>query len=70
MIVLIVTSVACIVIGLTASVNAVLITGSVLFGVGYICLIASIIESVGTKVPVEELGEYEGKAGFVIKEAK
>ena len=70
MIVLLVCAVAGIAVGLIASVNAVLIAGSVLFGVGYICLIAFIIESVGTKVPVEELGEFEGKEGYIIKEAK
>ena len=70
MIVLLVCAVAFIAIGLVASINAILIIGSVLFGVGYISLIAFIIESVGTKVPVEELGEFEGKAGFIIKEPK
>lgn len=69
-VVLLVLAVVCIVIGLTAAINAVLIIGSVLFGVGYIALIAFIIESVGTKVPVDELGEFVGKEGFVIKEAK
>ena len=70
MIVLIVLAVAGIAIGLAASINAVLILGSVLFGVGYIALIAFIVEAVGTKVPVEELGEFEGKEGYVIKEVK
>ena len=70
MVVLIVAAVAGIVIGLTAHINAILITGSVLFGVGYIALIAFIVEKVGTKVPIEELGEYEGKPGYVIKELK
>lgn len=70
MVVLIAAAVAGIVIGLAAQINAILIIGSVLFGVGYIALIAFIIEKVGTKVPVDELGEYEGKAGYVIKELK
>ena len=70
MIILIVLAVAGIAIGLVASINALLIIGSVLFGIGYIALIAFIVEAVGTKVPVEELGEYEGKAGYVIKELK
>ena len=66
-VVLIVLAVAGIAIGLSASINAVLIIGSVLFGVGYIALIAFIIEKVGTKVPVEELGEFENKEGYIIK---
>lgn len=66
-IVLIVAAVACIVIGITASINAVLILGSAIFGVGYIALIAFAVEAVGTKVPVAELGEFENKAGYVIK---
>lgn len=70
MIVLLVAAVAGIAIGLAASINAVLIIGSILFGVGYIFLIAFIIEAVGAKVPVDELGEYEGKEGYVIKELK
>ena len=70
MIVLLVCAVAGIGIGLAASINSVLIIGSILFGVGYIFLIAFIIEALGTKVPVDELGEYEGKAGYVIKDIK
>ena len=70
MIVLLVVAIACIVIGLSAQINAVLILGTVLFGIGYIALIAFAVEAIGTKVPVAELGAYEGKAGYVIKELK
>ena len=70
MIVLLVCAVAGIAIGLAASINAILIIGSILFGVGYIFLIAFIIEAIGTKVPVDELGEFEGKEGYVIQEIK
>ena len=69
-IVLIVLAVAGIAVGLIAQINALLIVGSVLFGIGYIALIAFIVEVVGTKVPIEELGEYEGKEGYIIKEPK
>ena len=69
-IVLIVLAVVGIAVGLIAQINALLIVGSVLFGIGYIALIAFIVEVVGTKVPVEELGEFEGKAGYIIKEPK
>ena len=69
-IVLIVLAVAGIAVGLIAQINALLIVGSVLFGIGYIALIAFIVEVVGTKVPIEELGEFEGKAGYIIKEPK
>lgn len=69
-IVLIVLAVAGIAVGLIAQINALLIVGSVLFGIGYIALIAFIVEVVGTKVPIEELGEYEGKEGYIIREPK
>ncbi len=70
MIVLLVVAIDNIVIGLIAPVNFMLIRGTVLFGIGYIALIAFAVEAIGTKVPVAELGEYEGKPGYVIKELK
>lgn len=70
MIILIVLAVAGIAVGIIANINALLIVGSVLFGIGYIALIAFIVEVIGTKVPVEELGEWEGKEGYIIKEPK
>ena len=70
MIVLLVVAIDNIVIGLIAPVNFMLIRGTVLFGIGYIALIAFAVEAIGTKVPVAELGAYEGKAGYVIKELK
>lgn len=69
-VILLATGIAAIVIGIASSINAVLIIGSILFGVGYITLIAFAVEAVGTKVPIEELGEFEGKEGYVIKDLK
>ena len=69
-VILLVIGIAGMVTGRIAGINAVLVCGTICVGIGYIGLIATIIEKVGTRVPIEELGAYEGKEGFVITEIK